>query len=203
MYTHDTADNALPLLVQQVSAGSQQAFRQLYHYFYQRLYHFAFSLIRTREHAEEIVEDVFIKLWHQRAGITAIGNLKVYLYTATRNTALNYLERRARENSLLSFGEVDISLAEPGYSPEQLLITAEIYGKIRQAVEQLPPRCKLVFKLVREDGLKYKEVAEVLGISINTIDAQMAIAVQRIAEAVRKDFEQLPARKAAQKKDAS
>lgn len=196
MNYQDTGDAFLPSVVQQVVTGNQQAFRQLYHYFYQRLFHFAFSLIKTRETAEEIVEDVFIKLWNQRAGIAQISNIKVYLYTATKNTALNYLSKKARENLTEPFDDLDITLTETGYSPEQLLITAEIYHKIRHAVEALPPRCKMIFKLVREDGLKYREVAEILNISINTIDAQMAIAVQRIAEAVRRDFEYFPRNKA-------
>jgi RNA polymerase sigma-70 factor (ECF subfamily) len=72
------------------------------------------------------------------------------------------------------------------------MITAEMYRNICNAVESLPPRCKMIFKLIREDGLRYKEVSEILNISVNTIDAQMAIAVKRIAQAVQKDFDRFP-----------
>jgi RNA polymerase sigma-70 factor (ECF subfamily) len=68
------------------------------------------------------------------------------------------------------------------------MITAEMAGKIREAVESLPPRCKMIFKLIREDGLKYREVSAILNISVNTIDAQMAIAVSRLAAALTADF---------------
>jgi RNA polymerase sigma-70 factor (ECF subfamily) len=182
-------------LLQQVALGDQLAFRELYHLFHKRLHYFAFALVKTKEAAEEIVEDVFIRLWNQRSSITEINNLRIYLYIATKNTALNYLSKKARESIIEPFDNIDIALQETGVSPEQIMITAETYQKIKQAVEALPPRCKMIFKLIREDGLRYKEVSEILNISINTIDAQMAIAVQRIADAVRRDFEKLPRQK--------
>lgn len=186
----DIPDALMPIVLQQVAAGDQQAFRQLYHTYYKRLFHFAFSLVKTKENAEEIVEDVFIKLWGQRANIPEIQHLKVYLYTATRNTALNYLAKKARESIVQSFDHIDILLAPDDHSPEQLLITADMQRNIKAVVDALPPRCKMIFKLIREDGLKYKEVADILNITVNTIDAQMAIAVKRIAEAIRRDFVQ-------------
>jgi RNA polymerase sigma factor (sigma-70 family) len=79
--------------------------------------------------------------------------------------------------------------ANPPLHPEQILITAEIQQKIQKAVEALPPRCKMIFKLVREDGLRYKEIAEILNISVNTIDVQMAIAVKRISMAIESEFD--------------
>ncbi|NII24303.1 RNA polymerase sigma-70 factor [Pseudoflavitalea sp. X16] len=187
-------------LLQKVATGDQRAFRELYHTFHKRLHYFAFALVKTKEAAEEIVEDVFIRLWSQRATITQINNLKIYLYTATKNTALNYLSKKARESMVEPFDDIDIALQETSISPEQIMITTETYQQIRQAVEALPPRCKMIFKLIREDGLKYKEVSEILNISINTIDAQMAIAVQRIADAVRKDFEKFPRSKSTSSK---
>jgi RNA polymerase sigma-70 factor (ECF subfamily) len=187
-------------LLQQVALGDQLAFRELYHLFHKRLHYFAFALVKTKEAAEEIVEDVFIRLWNQRSSITEINNLRIYLYTATKNTALNYLSKKARESIVEPFDNIDIALQETGVSPEQIMITAETYQRIKQAVEALPPRCKMIFKLIREDGLRYKEVSEILNISINTIDAQMAIAVQRIADAVRRDFEKLPRQKSSPQK---
>jgi RNA polymerase sigma-70 factor (family 1) len=189
---HDHDHTYIQPLLQRMSRGDQLAFRELYHVFHKRLHYFAFAMVKTKEAAEEVVEDVFIRLWNQRTEVTGINNLKIYLYTATKNTALNYLSKKARESMVEPFDSIDIALQETGISPEQIMISAETYQKIRQAVESLPPRCKMIFKLIREDGLRYKEVAEILNISINTIDAQMAIAVQRIADAVRKDFEKFP-----------
>jgi RNA polymerase sigma-70 factor (family 1) len=182
----------LDILLKKIAEGDESSFRQVYHCYHQRLLHFAFSLIKTREATEEIVEDVFIKIWKNRASLLGIRNLIIYLYTATKNTSLNYLSKKALESITDPFDDIDITLQETAISPEQIMITNEMYNNIREAVESLPPRCKMIFKLVREDGLKYKEVAEILHISVNTIETQMTIAIKRIAEAVRKDFEKFP-----------
>ena len=82
------------------------------------------------------------------------------------------------------------------------MITAEMMDRMHQAIESLPPRCKMIFKLIREDGLKYKEVGDILNISVNTIDAQMAIAVKKICTALQlKNPLQLPNRSRKLQKD--
>jgi RNA polymerase sigma-70 factor (family 1) len=177
-----------PAFLQQIAAGDETAFRQVYLSFYKRLYQFALAIVKTREPAEEIVEDVFIRIWQQREGLPSIRNLRIYLYTATKNTALNYLSKKARESITEPFDHIQIELNGSAVNPEQILITAEMYKKVQKAVEALPPRCKMIFKLVREDGLRYKEIAEILNISVNTIDVQMAIAVKRIAVALEAEL---------------
>lgn len=174
--------------MQQIAAGDQTAFRQIYTYFYTRLYQFALAIVKTRESSEEIVEDVFVRIWQQRTGLPAIQNLRVYLYTATKNSSLNYLSKKARESITEPFDHIHVGLSGSDIDPEQILITSEMYRKVQQAVDALPPRCKMIFKLVREDGLRYKEIAEILNISVNTIDVQMAIAVKKIAASLQPEF---------------
>ena len=178
-------------LLTQISLGDQSSFRQLYHQFYKKLLQFAFVLTRNKEVAEELVEDVFIKFWKNRKNAENIGNVKVYLYSATKNTCLNYLSSKAHQNITQPFDAFNIELANP-LSPEQILIYRETYTKIKSAIETLPPRCKMIFKLIREDGLKYKEVAEILNLSVSTIEAQMTIAIRRIAFIIKEDFEKAP-----------
>ena len=81
-----------------------------------------------------------------------------------------------------SLDEVLVELKSIHFDPEQLMITAEMVKRIHQAIQQLPPKCRLIFKLVKEDGLKYREVAELLHLSVKTIEAQMAIALRRIGK---------------------
>jgi RNA polymerase sigma-70 factor (ECF subfamily) len=185
-------DEGLVDVLQRIANNDQMAFREIYHHFHKRLFYFAFAIVKTKEAAEEVVEDVFIKIWNHKENAADIRNLKIYLYTATKNTSLNYLSKKAKESITEAFDNIDINISEQGINPEQVMITEEIYKNIQKAVEQLPPRCKMIFKLIREDGLKYKEVSEILNISVNTIDAQMAIAVKRIGEAVKKHFEKFP-----------
>ena len=180
--------NASVQLMQQIAAGNEQSFRQLYDFYYKKLFHFAFAIVQIKEAAEEIVEDVFIKIWNIRQSLTGIHNIKVYLYTAIKNTSLNFLAKKAKENITQPFDCINIDLAEAN-SPEALMITADLHKKIQHAIDELPPRCKIIFKLVREDKLKYKEVAEILNISVNTIDAQMAIAIKKIMTSLRSEID--------------
>ena len=183
---HNLSNNgvSLPWLQQRISEGDQSAFTRLYVQFGKKLIQFAISLVRSREVAEELVEDVFVRIWANRHEITSIDNITVYLYVAVKNKSLNMLSKKARELVTAPFDYLDTSLDEFAADPYDLLITAEMMAKMKEAIESLPPRCKMIFKLIREDGLKYKEVSEILNISVNTIDAQMAIAVRKICTAL-------------------
>lgn len=191
-YSHDRS--ALRCLQEKIATGDQQAFRQLFNVFSKKLIQFAASLVKSSDAAREIVDEVFIRIWRNKADICKIDNIRVYLYTASKNTALNYLAVRAKDNIVEPFDFFSVHLSDDAQSPEKQLINSELLKKINAAIEQLPPRCRMVFKLVREDGLSYKEVGEVLNISPKTVDAQMVIAVRQISEKVRLDFDYFPNR---------
>ena len=186
-------ENALQTLKEKIALGDQTAFRQLFNFYSKKLTRFAYSIVKSQDAAREIVDEVFIKIWRNRAKITGIQNLRVYLYTAAKNTGLNYLSARARENICEPFDFFNVQFSDE-QSPEKRMINSELMKKINDAINDLPPRCKMVFKLVREDGLSYKEVGEILNISPKTVDAQMVIAVKQITMKVRFDFDYLPKR---------
>lgn len=163
-----------------VAKEDEMAFTQLYLHFGKKLIQFALSLVRSKEIAEELVEDVFVKLWANRNNIVEIENLTVYLYVAVKNRSLNALSHKAKELIAAPFDYLDTTLDGFASDPYDIMITSEMMASMQHAIDELPPRCKMIFKLVREDGLKYKEVADILNISINTIDTQMAIAVKKI-----------------------
>jgi RNA polymerase sigma-70 factor (family 1) len=174
----------LPLLQARISNGEEAAFARLYSLFYKRLYNFSISLVRVADIASEVVEDVFVKLWVNRSGAAAIENIAVYLYVAVKNQSLNRLSVKAREWAVSSLDDMITDVAIADSDPYTRVVTMEMLNRVNKAIEQLPPRCKIIFKLVREDGLRYKEVAEILNISVNTIDVQMATAVKRISESL-------------------
>lgn len=165
----------------------QQAYRELFESFYSPLLQFAQSYIRSRQQAEEVVSDVFINIWEKRKRLEGIENLRVYLYAATRNIALNYISRQNRIHTT-DIQELPIEQATVYMDPERLMITNEMKRMIREAVEQLPARCRLIFRLVKEDEFKYREVAEVMNISVKTVEAQMTIALKKIGQAVLFDI---------------
>jgi len=187
---HDAAE--IKALQQKLTEeDSTEAFGQLYMAYMQHLLQFAKSIIRNHELAEEIVSDVFIRIWQNRKKVADIDNLKLYLYVSTKNTALNYLSRHFRKQSL-SLDEMTVNLSTASYNPEELLITSEAVKRIEHEIRQLPPRCKLIFKLVKEDGLKYNDIAHLLNISVKTIDSQMAIAVKKISSAIHFELKRNP-----------
>jgi RNA polymerase sigma-70 factor (ECF subfamily) len=169
----------LSILQSQVAIGDTRAFRQIFDALFSNLTKFSFSFVHSKEAATEIVDELFVQLWIKRADIMKINDLRVYLYTATKNASLNYISKKAKQIEIEPYENLQVQMTDL-VSPEQIMITKEMLQKIKEAIDSLPPRCKLIFKFVREDGLSYSEVAEILGLSIKTIDAQMVIAVARI-----------------------
>src|ERR1700712_4530365 len=141
--------------------NDQHAFAQLYISTMPFLLQFANSIIKNKELAEEIVSDVFIKIWQKRNNLTQVGNFKLYLYISTKNTALNYLSRHFRKETI-SLDEMSLNIKTNPYNPKQLIITKKAVKKIDAEIQKLPTRCKIIFKLVKEDGLKYNDIASLL-----------------------------------------
>lgn len=165
----------------------ETAYRQLFYLFYKPLLHFTGSFVSSREVSEEIVSDVFIKIWQNRKHVDEIRNLKIYLYVSAKNNTLRYLQSQ-QKLSPIGLDELEVELQNNSQDPEEMMITAEMMTKMERAIDSLPPRCKMVYKLVREDRLRYKEIGQILDISIKTIDNQLAIALRKIAEAIQFDL---------------
>jgi RNA polymerase sigma-70 factor (family 1) len=160
-----------------------KAYRQLCDLFYRRLNRTAYAFIKLKEPAEEIVSDVFIKVWQMRAKLPEIENLPVYLYTVTKNLCLKYITRQYK-NPVTSLDIMHFETSIDFNTPEEICISSDIIKKIRQALDELPPKCKLILQLVKEDGLRYKEVAEILHISELTVRNQVAIAIKKLGKAL-------------------
>lgn len=176
----DKTHNDIEVLQQRIALfNDQQAYNDLFVHFYQSLQQFAFSFLKSKQLSEETVSDVFIKIWEKRAKLHTITNLKLYLFTSTRNTALNYLKKQKGLQNLPA-EDYWVELNSVFFDPEQLMVTAEMINKVQKAVHDLPPKCKMIFKLVKEDGLKYREVASLLHLSIKTVENQMTIALKKI-----------------------
>lgn len=178
MINYDTING---LLEKVILYDDELAFASLYEHCYPYLSRFAYSFIKSRELSEEIASDVLLKIWRARHKLTDISDFRLYLYVSTRNASLNELKKQQRLQSY-SLDESAVWMKADDCTPEQILITADLFKKIQNAVIQLPPQCRLIYKLIKEDGLKYREVAEVLHLSVKTIEAQMGIAMKRLYE---------------------
>jgi len=185
------SDDIRELQLRIAEHNDDHAFGQLYMLYIHNLQQFANSIIKNQELAEDIVSDVFLKIWQNRATISKIENFKLYLYISTKNTALNYLSRHFRKE-IVSLDEMSLNIPAVTYNPEQLMITSEAVKKIEYEIQNLPLRCRLIFKLAKEDGLKYNDIAKLLNISVKTIDNQMAIALKKISNAISFEFKKAP-----------
>lgn len=163
-------------------SGDMKAYRELYLLMFDKLFKFSFSFVKSKEAAEELVSDVFMKIWSIRDQLSTIQDLKIYLYCITRNLSLNYL---AKEKKLIDrLDQNNIDLLTDFNTPEDKYISKETIDGLKQAIEGLPPQCRIIFLLVRDQDMKYKDVAHVLNISVFTVRNQVAIATKKISEAL-------------------
>lgn len=160
--------------------GDETAYKELFFIFFDSLKRFAVSILKNRELSEEVVSDIFIEIWNRQKNIEQIENLRLYLFISTRNACLKKLKAVGKEKAV-SFDEINIELATPHCNPEEKILNKELILKLSEAIESLPPKTKLVYKLAKEDKLKYKDIASLLNISVKTIDNQLVIAVKKIA----------------------
>jgi RNA polymerase sigma-70 factor (family 1) len=174
-------------LLQQAIAcfDDTQAYKQLFLLFYPSLVQFASTITKSRETAEEVVSDVFIKIWQKRQQLDKVENLSFYLFTAVKNRCITqFYDQKNRSEMEVNINDVSVEFRSIYHDPEQKMISAEMISNIQSAINDLPPRCRLIFKLVKEEGLKYKEVAELLHLSVKTVENQMSLAFKKIGTAI-------------------
>lgn len=162
-------------------------FTILYEQQYERLFRFALHFVSDYEDCEDILADVFVTIWENWDSLKTIDNLNSYLYTSVKNRCLKFLNKQNRFEEYVEDLHIHLHLDEN--TPEVLLHTNEIKTMIENALNQLPERCKLIFLMIKEENLKYKEVADILGISEKTVQAQQIIAKKKMVELLKKYLE--------------
>ena len=162
---------------EKIRLGDSTAFSYVFQKYYQALYQFAGRFVKDAQTAENIVQDVFVKLWTNRENCLITSSLKSYLYAATRNTALNFL---SREKKQLSTEDLMSDRQDTTANPEERIIENEMIDEVYKAIEKLPEKCRYIYLMKRYDDLKYLEIAEILDISINTVKTQMKRALKSL-----------------------
>jgi RNA polymerase sigma-70 factor (ECF subfamily) len=170
-------------LVEQIRQDKKGAFEKLFKRYYQQLFLFALRYVPNDEVAEDLVQEMFFNLWNKRHDLFITTSLQSYLYRSVHNQALNYLNHEKvktvyREKIVNGYKEKlqmeDISYAE-----------IDLEQKVTDFIEQLPDRRRTIFKLSRFEGLKNREIAEKLGISIKTVEAQMTEALRFLSKKLK------------------
>ena len=147
-------------------------FSELYLTYYSKLVRFAKEFVIQEEDAENISQYVFIILWENRDFIEHIDNMNAYLFRLVRNKCLDYLKHKVFEQRYVESVQTSYEVDVVEDNDTEILI--------RAAINSLPKRCRDIFLLSRVEGLKYKEISEQLGISVNTVECQMGIALKKL-----------------------
>lgn len=168
-----------------IRRGDKNAFRQLYEKYYAGLVIIASRYTGQQSVAEETVQDTFLKLWENHRQIEIRENLSSYLYASVRNGCLNYLkhlliERKYSAGRAQQLHKVSHFIHISQEDGSSILIAEEMEKSLRQALAELPPKCREIFILHRQEGMKYSEIAKKLGISQNTVQKQISIALEKL-----------------------
>ncbi len=174
-------------LVKQLKEGKENAYRHLFDAHYVLMCNVAFGFLKDKFLAETIAGDVIYHLWEKREEIEIETSLRAYLIRSVRNRCINYLNQEYVLRESVS-NPTDELLATEGltktsqHHPFATLIEKELEEKITLAIQKLPAETRTVFEMSRFDGLKYIEIAEKLGISVNTVKYHMKNALSRLSE---------------------
>lgn len=174
---NDTSFNSDEDLFRQVKSGNIFSFDELYRKYSKRLFRFAFSLLKSTEEAENIVQDVFMNLWINREKITNDSSVKYYIFSIAYHSSITVLRKKIRESEFI--GQLS-QLQDPAQQPDLRLECQELDSRLNAIINSLPKRQKEVYLLHRNQGLKYAEIAEKLNISVNTIENHMSGALKSI-----------------------
>jgi|SRR5690625_2959910 len=172
------------LLFERIAEGDALAFRELFNLFKGRLYAAALKVTKSKHAAEDIVQEVFVSLWEGRSNLNNVENPTSYIFTIAYNKSFRYLKKVAADAELYQSLRNNIKKTHNDVEEKLEAKTAQQF--ISQIIEKLPPRRKLIYKLSREKGLNYKQIAEQLDISPLTVKKQMAIALRSIRTGLAK-----------------
>jgi RNA polymerase sigma-70 factor (family 1) len=176
--------DTLKRLTYLIGEGDPDAFRKFYDIYFRKVHQFTGYFIKSDAIGEEIVSDVFLTVWITREKLAEIENIEAYLYTITRNKAFNYLNKEAREPDFTA--ELPIEFSERSNNPEEMVLTEELRQVIQSSINELPEKCKMVFLMSRDEGMRYQDIARILSISEKTVNAQIVTALRKLHLALQK-----------------
>lgn len=166
------------ILVAGLRKGSREAFEKLYQLYASDIYAFSMSLLKSKALAEDVVQEVFLKVWLKRSEINPDLSFRSFIFTIARNLAFNTLAKAANHSKLR---EVVFYKSQKKESTVEEKLMEEHYEKLKdRAIRELTPSCKRVFEMSRKEGKSYQEISEELGVSINTVKNQISIALNAI-----------------------
>ncbi|MEG0890202.1 MAG: RNA polymerase sigma-70 factor [Bacteroides sp.] len=176
-HTTDICTDERDLLVRLIG-GDEEAFCELYARYKSRLLYFALKFVKSRDFAEDIFQDTFAVVWQSRRFINPDSSFSAYLYTIVRNRILNRMREMANEDRLKE--HILTQAIDYSDNTRQTILGNELKNLVTTALQQLTPRQRQVFELSREAQLSHKEIADALGISVNTVQEHISASLKLI-----------------------
>lgn len=165
-------------VVRLLRESDERAFNVLFRFYSTRLYHFANSYLKSADESKEIVQETFIRIWERRESLDIEQSFSGFLFTVAHRMVLNRIRKQKTENQYKSLLLKNDTKGIP--ETENNIISSELEKAKQDALFELPPRRRIIFEMIREQGMTYKEVAEKLNISVKTVEAQMAEAMKHL-----------------------
>lgn len=169
------------IVFRNIKQGKEQAFEQLFKTYYSYLCLFATKIIEDEVAAEEIVQEFFVKFWEKRENIEIESSIKNYLFRSVKNLCLNHIKHNLVR---AQYAQHVITEAEKNQYRDNY-IEIDLQERIEKSIDALPEKRREIFRLSREEGLKYREIADKLKISIKTVEAQMGLAIKTLRESLK------------------
>jgi RNA polymerase sigma-70 factor (ECF subfamily) len=162
-------------ILQKIAQGNEESFTEAFDRYYPGLCYCAEKFIHDMDESRSLVQQVFVDLWMKRSKLVIEQSLKAYLFTAVRNSALDYLKHKLVETKYLRDVNPEMLTVD-----HDLMEEAELNARITSAIDELPEKCREIFTLCRFGELRYSEISKKLGISIKTVEMQMGIALKKL-----------------------
>ncbi|WP_372946905.1 RNA polymerase sigma-70 factor [Mariniphaga sp.] len=172
------------ILFEKIRAGDEKAFETLFRQYYPQLCMYATQILKNASAAEEIVQELFVRLWEKRKETEIESSLKNYLFRAVKNHCLNFIKHNQIK---IEHSQKILAEKEPYSAEYDFESQTELFRKIEESISELPEKRQEIFRLSRQEGLKYREIAEKMNISIKTVETQMGLAIKTLREKL-KDF---------------
>lgn len=175
------SNNIGPDLFERIRNNDKVAFELLFRRFYAPLCGFANKFLNNMSESEEIVEEVFCRIWENRHQLLPNGTAKPYLYKSVQNLCLNQISKQKTADKYSKIIQIIYKNSpENDFDLYEKLLATELETKLNVTIESLPEECRRIFKMSRFDELKYNEIAELLEISVKTVETQMSRALKKL-----------------------
>lgn len=169
------SEEGINRIVKGLQRDDKKALDELYQYYYPRLYGFSKGFLKVEDDIDDILQDVFVKIWLNRRKINSVETFNSWIFTITKNAILSYFREKTRHNEFESRLQ-QLATAEVVLHSE--VEYEDLKKQTDKIIEKLPEKRKEIFRLSREEGLSYKEISEKMGISIKTVEDHMVHALR-------------------------